>query len=243
MKKNMSSRERSCWRILRQIALNGEVTQYDLKASTGLTYAPIHEAVKTLLASKYIRETRRENFRGPLPKRFFGLTLRGLAMAFLLSDIPRDVDKLAEKWGDTLPLVLGKWKYFVNVGLEKQFVDAFIWVAKWVLQWGYDRKAFATERFWYYIFVMTAGAAKVKWLRALRGDPELRQWAVEEMKEWLLEGREITRIYERSLEVLEMSNEPDWSNVVNDLRFHAPKESKYCRPESGEELYHFLEQM
>jgi hypothetical protein len=235
-KSNISSKERSCYKILHSIALNGESTQYELKDSTGLTYAPIHEAVKVLLASNLIHETRQEPFRGPLPKRFFGLTLKGLAMAFLFTaKIPQDVDKIAEKWGGILPLVLGKWKYFISATLESEFIDAFIWVAKWVLEWGYDEEAFATERFWYFIFQMTAGTAKLKWLRALREDSELRQWAVEEMKEWLAEGRVFTKIHERSLEILEMPNEPDWNKAVNDLRFHAPKESKYSRPLSDED--------
>jgi len=241
-KSNISSKEHSCYKTLHSIALNGESTQYELSASTGLTYAPIHEAVKVLLASNLIHETRQESFRGPLPKRFFGLTLKGLAKAVLFTaKIPQDLDRIAEKWGGLLPLALGKWKYFISAGLEGQFIQAFIWVAKWILDWGYDTENFATKRFWYYIFVMTAGAAKAKWIKALRGDPELRRWAVEEMKEWLLEGREYVRTHERSLEALEMSNEPDWKKMVNDLRFHVPEESKYNRPLSDEELSHFLE--
>jgi hypothetical protein len=229
-KSNISSKEHSCYKTLHSIALNGESTQYELKASTGLTYAPIHEAIKVLLASNLIHETRQETFRGPLPKRFFGLTLKGLANAFLFTaKIPQDLNRIAEKWGGLLPLALGKWKHFADAGLEKEFINAFIWVAKWILEWGYDTENFATERFWYYIFVMTAGATKVKWIKALRGNPELRQWAAEEMKEWLLEGRVLMKIHERSLEVLEMPGEPDWDRVVNDLRFHAPKESKYSR--------------
>ena len=241
-KSNISPKERSCYKILHSIALNGESTQYELKASTELTYAPIHEAIKVLLASNLIHETRQETFRVPLPKRFFGLTLKGLAWTILLTaKIPQDLNKIAEKWGRLLPLALGKWKYFAAANLQKEFIEAFIWVAKWILDWGYNTKEFATERFWYFIFQMTAGATKVKWLRTLRGDPDLRPWAIEEMKEWLAEGRVFMKIHERSLEVLEMPSEPDWTKVVNDLRFHAPKESKYSRPLSDEEVSHFLE--
>jgi hypothetical protein len=151
-------------------------------------------------------------------------------MAFKVEGVPKRMDQLSEKWGHLLPLVLGKWTYFRSVGLGNEFIRAFQWVINWILDWGYDKEAFATERFWYFIFQMTAGAAKLKWLRALRGDPELRQWAVEEMKEWLAEGRVLMKIHERSLEVLKMPGEPDWNKVVNDLRFHAPKESKYSKP-------------
>jgi len=220
---------KSCVQMICSLALHGEDTQYKLRSATRLNYASVHEAIKQLLASRLIEQTRQETGPGPLPKRFFSLTLRGLATAFKTEGVSRHIDEVSEKWGHLLPLVLGKWAYFRSAGLEDEFIRAFRWVTQWILEWGYDKEAFATERFWYFIFQMTAGDAKLKWLRALRGDPELRQWAVEEMKEWLAEGRVFTKIHERSLEILEMPNEPDWNKVVNDLRFHAPKESKYSR--------------
>jgi len=241
MKNNTSSKQHSILKILHSIAVNGESTQYELKALTDLTYAPIHKAVKILLASKLIHETRQEPFRGPYPKRFFGLTIKGLALDLLLTaKIPQDVDKIAEKWGSILPLALGKWKYFVDAGLEREFVNAFIWVAKWIFRWGYDTEYFATERFLHYICVKTDGDTKVKWLRALRGDPELRQWAAEEMKELVLEERILMKIHERSQEVLEMPNEPDWNKVVDDIRFPPLRESDFSRQLSDKELSRLL---
>jgi len=230
-------------KVLCSIAEDGEATQYELRSATGLNYASVHAAIEQFLAWQLIEETRREAGPGPTPKRFFGLTLKGLAFAFRWNEknLSKHMDKVAEKWGSIFPLALGKWKYFVVAGLEKEFMNAFVFVVKWFLEWGYDTENFATEQFWYFIFQMTAGAAKVKWLKALRGDSELRQWAVEEMEEWLLEGRVLTKIHQRSLKVLKMPNEPNWNEVVNDLRFHAPKESKYSRLSEHEEMSHFLE--
>ena len=70
---------------------------------------------------------------------------------------------------------------------------------------------------------MTVPDVKVKWLNALRADPELREWAIEEMKIWLAEGRALMKIHKKSLEVLEMTNEPDWNMVKSGLRWHPPK--------------------
>lgn len=223
------SRE-SCKKTICSLALNGESTQYDLCPLTGLNYASVHEAIKDLVASGLIKETRQEKGPGPLPKRFFSLTLRGLAMAFVTTELKARgfaaVNKVAEKWGVLLPLVLGKWEYFKSVELGEEFMRAFKWVIKWILELGYDREEWATEKFWFFIFQMTAGAAKAKWLKALRMDPELRQWAIEGLKEWLAEGRMFMKMHEKSLQVLEMASEPDWSKVVSDLRCLVPPEYK-----------------
>lgn len=157
------------------------------------------------------------------------MTLRGLAIAFKTVDLSRNMDQLAEKWGHLIPFVLGKWTHYRKAGVGDEFMKAFQWVTVWILEWGHDTEQFATERFWYYVFQMTARATKVKWLKALREDPELRRWAIEEMKEWLLESRVFMKIHEKSLEALELTDEPDWNKVLDDLRFHALKESKYSR--------------
>lgn len=188
-------------RILGVLAEHKECEQYRLPKETNLSYRTILRLLKSLELMKWIRLIRTEaSAKGGKEKKIYALTLRGLAIVLMTSN---DMQKVIKKQGDALPLVLGKWEYFKSVGLEKEMNDAICWVGNQILE-GYDMKAFATERFWYYIFMMTAGAAKVKWLKALRGDPDLRQWAVEEMKEWLLEGLVLRKIHERSLEALEM---------------------------------------
>lgn len=239
---NISKNERSSLKTLQSIAINGESTQYELKAATHLTYSPIHDAIETLLESKFIHETRQEPHSGPLPKKYYGLTLEGVAMAFLLmSKTPQDIDRICEKWGGLLPLALGKWKFFVTAGLEKEFIEAFTWVAKWILDWGYNTESFATERFWFFIFMKTARETKIKWLKAFRGDPQLKNWASEEMKEWFLEDEELRRIHRVSLDALDVAQEPDWNKVLIDIVFHAPEGSKYAKiPATDQELWQWL---
>ena len=236
---------RESWRkTICSLALNGESTQYELKPLTELNYASIHEAINQLLASKLIKETKQEPGPGPVPKRFFSLTLKGLVMAFKITfekaetenvnmkELLQCIDKIAKKCGHLLPLVLGKWRHFESAGLEREFIKAFQWVIMWFLEWGYDTEAWATERFLYFIFVMAGeGALKVKWVKALYEDSELRQCAIKGLKEWLWGGIAIMDVNNRTLEKLEMTNEPDWNKV--DLRIHAPKGYPSL---SGEEL-------
>ncbi len=215
---------RSELKILTVLAEHKEFVQYRLPEKTGLSYRTILRTLKPMEQGRLIRLVRTEaSEKGGKERKIYALEPRGLAIALSAS---KNMDNIIEKQGDILPLVLGKWTYLKSVGLEKEMREAVIWVGNQILQ-GFDKKEFATERFWYYIFMMTAESDKVKWLKALRGDPELKKSAIEEMREWLLEGRKFMDVHERTLKALEMTEEPDWNKVV--LRFHAPKESKYSR--------------
>jgi len=70
---------------------------------------------------------------------------------------------------------------------------------------------------------MTVPEVEAKWLKALRADPELREWAIGEMKIWSAEGSALMKAHKKSLEVLEMTSEPDWNIVRNGFRLHPPK--------------------
>jgi hypothetical protein len=220
-------------KILSVLSEHKEFEQYRLPKETGLSYRTILRLLKPMEQHDWIRLVRTEaSAKRGKEKKIYALTLRGLTIALMIS---KDMNRIIEKHGAALPLVLGKWDYFKSVGLENEMREAIDWVGNQFLK-GYGRKEFATERFWYYIFVMTVESTKKKWLKALRGDPDLRQWAIEEMKEWLLEGRELMDMHKRTLKALEMTTEPNWNKV--DLRFHAPKESKYSRL-SEEDLHSF----
>jgi DNA-binding MarR family transcriptional regulator len=237
-------------KILEVLATNKEFKQYSLPKATGFSYRTILRALKPMEKAGWIRLVRTEaSEKGGKEKKIYTLTLKGLMNIFGVIDLSKFrepklsewIDKAAENSGYLLPLVLGKWHYYKTRGLEVEFMEAFQWVLWHYLKLGFNTKAFATERFWYYIFVMTKSPSKEKWIKAMRRDPELRQWAIDEMKDWLREGRNFIGHYEKSLEYLEMPSEPDWTIVMNELRFHAPKESKYSKPLSDEELSNFLE--
>jgi hypothetical protein len=186
-----------------------------------LNYALVHEAIEQLLAWQLIEETRQEAGPGPVPKRFFGLTLKGLAIAFRWNDkdLSKHMDKVAERWGHLLPLVLGKWTYYKSAGLG----DAFVYASKVInglVDWGYAPEEVATQVFLHYIFGLTDEPAKKKWFKALHKDPELRQFAIKTQTHMLNEGRRILNMHERNLEALKI-DEPDWSKV--DLGLHVPK--------------------
>ena len=175
-------------KILRVLAEHKEFEQYKLPKETDFSYRTILRYLKPMEKTKWIRLVRTEaSEKGGKEKKIYTLTLKGLAIAFKEAleqaqppdwSVKWDMDKVAKKSGRLLPLVLGKWTYYKSAGLEGEFMRAFQWVVLHILNWGYDTEEFATEQFWYYIFQITPGRAKVKWLKALREDPELRQQAI-----------------------------------------------------------------
>lgn len=106
----------------------------------------------------------------------------------------------------------------------------------WILKYSHDREDWATYQFWYFIFQMTFRAGKVKWVKALRMDPKLRRWAIEEMRLWLAEGIVFMEMHKKTLEALEMEGEPDWNKLTSDLRYSFKKLEKYYLELFGEDL-------
>jgi len=212
-------------KVLLQIAKKGPQTKYNVEKETKVNHASVHEAVQHFLHARIFQGEKVGVARTGLPKTKYKLTFLGVCLAMIVAD-SQDYDNITMNWGFLFPQVLGKWKHFKSIGFGTEFLEAFSWVLTWVFEWGYNREEWATERFWFFVFYMTAGAKKAKWLRALRMDPELRQWAFEALKETLVDGRELMRIHKKSLETLEMTSEPDWNAVTKDLRVHTPKMSE-----------------
>jgi hypothetical protein len=78
------------------------------------------------------------------------------------------------------------------------------------------------EQLFNYIFHLQTPKVKVKWIKALRKDKDLRRWAVATMKLWLVENHEWIKINERTLELMEMAEEPDWQKETANLRWVPP---------------------
>jgi hypothetical protein len=231
-------------KTLCSLALEGESTQYSLRSATKLNYASVHEAVEGLIALNLVTETRREPGPGPVPKRFFSLTLKGLAMALMTEDLSKHMNNIAEKWDFLLPLLLGKWVYFESVGVGEELRKALMWLSGQIISWGiggveklrfgqeidqliqFDSEKWVMEQFFVYVFTLQTPRAKILWLKAFRADRDLRQWAIQSLTQWFAESTQWIKINKRTLRLLQMPSEPDWSVVVNNLRWHFTTEEK-----------------
>jgi DNA-binding PadR family transcriptional regulator len=212
--------------IVDAIAKHKELPQYNIKNETKLSYRTILRLLKPLENSGFIQLARREaSEKGGKDRKIYAITLPGLIVA-LKNLEEKNFDAVINKHGELLPLILGKWNYLKSAGLEQERRKAVIWVGNRILAeypLGKATVRFATMSFWDYIFQLTNKVERVKWIRALREDPELKAWAIDEMKEWFIQGEEIHRINKASLKALESPEEPNWRQLEGELRFHYRK--------------------
>jgi len=228
-KSNISEKQLA---VLRWIAENGPTTEYELTKhlrEIKISSFIAHQAPTVLAEKKLLKAEPKGKARTGKMIKQFQLTLKGVLAMVSMECRRSGLRRVTEKWKHLLPLVFRRWDYFVSVGLEEDLRRAFEWLAKWSVQWGDVTEMMLMEQLFNYIFQLQTPKAKVKWIRAIRGDQELRRWAVSTMKLWLAESHEWIRINERTLQLMEMAEEPDWQKEIVKLRWIPPLK------EAGEE--------
>lgn len=212
--------------VLKWIAENGPTTEYELTKhlrEIGISSFMAHQAPRVLAEKRLLKAEPKGKARTGKTIKQYQLTLQGLFILVLTVGRQINLKEIIKRWRHLLPLVFEKWDYLVSAGLEDELVAAFEWLAKWSFQWGgYVTDLMLMEQLFNFIFRLQAPKVKVKWIRAIRGDKDLKRWAVAAMKLWLAESREWIRINERVLELMEVAGEPDWQKETANLRWHAP---------------------
>ena len=174
-------------------------------------------------------------------RNLYGLTLKGLATAFRTMKSSNDMDRIADKCGHLLPLVIGKWGHFKSAGLEEESIlEAFKWVIMWILEYGHNRAVYATERFWEFIFRMTSITDRIRWVKALRTDPQLRQWVIKETRFQIAEGIIFLEMHNNILQAIEMAGEPDLNKLASVLPYSFERVKEFHLEFFGEDLLSVL---
>lgn len=228
-------------KVLLQIAKEGPQTKYDVEKKTKVNHASIHEAVKYFIKVGDVEGKKVGVTRTGQAKIRYELTFLGLWRIVEIAD-SKDYDEVFPKLKRFLPLIFGKWSYFRSYGLSEELVKALNWLNKEIDYWGiggiwpqnrlheipeeirFDVERWVMEQFGTYVFMYQTPRTKIQWLKAFRGDNELRKWATKEIKLLLYTSRQFMNSHEKSLEALKTESEPDWIQVFNNLRFHAPPE-------------------
>ena len=110
-------------KILEVLATKGLKTYYDLyakkKENIGSS-STVWQGLKKLENMNLIEQkgsgeepSGKESWRGRR-KKYYGLTLFGLLLAFLYGSLEKYIEGIADRFKDDLPLVFGKWKYFIK---------------------------------------------------------------------------------------------------------------------------------
>jgi len=114
--------------VLYFLVNNGTATKYEMEKGTKLSYSAVHGAVKGLIKDGLVEEIKdegREKGPGPLPKRYFTLTLAGVCYALAKSkdlvkiedygpeyDLWKSIDSILARWKKLNPL-FGKWHHII----------------------------------------------------------------------------------------------------------------------------------
>ena len=108
-------------KILKMLALQREKAQYDLPEELEIHYSTVFRQLKKLEKKNLVKvvKTEKARKRGK-DKKFFGLTLLGWLTCYGQNILTTEyIPNLVEAFKDEVPLILGKWDYFKNEGVEK----------------------------------------------------------------------------------------------------------------------------
>ncbi|MGA3110957.1 MAG: hypothetical protein ABSE15_02875 [Candidatus Bathyarchaeia archaeon] len=87
----------------------------------------VEKALERLCEKKLIEEVHAEQTPSGLKQVWYDATLFGIVAALTQEDTWEHIDKIAEKKASKLPLVFGKWNYFIDKDVRETLVKALIW--------------------------------------------------------------------------------------------------------------------
>ena len=109
--------------IINLLALEKEFAQYDMPKRIGKNYRTILRHLIDLKQDKLIRLNRTEKSQKKgKDKNIFELTEWGLLYALANADLWQEIDKVASNYGAKLPLIFGKWDFYIAKGLRKEII-------------------------------------------------------------------------------------------------------------------------
>jgi hypothetical protein len=157
----------------------------------------------------------------------YALTLRGLLMAIKSGELRiEDMDRVTMRWKHLLPMLFGNWQYFGKMQLQREVFEFLRGVEigyrdESRVLWELAVEAIKTQGL--FNFIMWGGStgffseeswkSLVKWLKAIRGNPELRKWMIDHIKREVNIAKTLLRLSEETLRIIESPSEPDWEKL------------------------------
>jgi len=198
--------------VLLYIVERGPTNTYRISEGLGIRYSTAHNAVKALEKQGFIRLELEEETEKGVTAKIYTPTLGGLCAALTLGNLWSRVDDVAEKWGNLDPLLLGKWKYMVSVASREEAIEALKIAAKTIYEKpiidkdgrrvmdGFPVLHFFRTEFFDRLFHPTLRSDVEKWIEAVQGDPELKDWVTKWLRRriptivsWFYYHRELLR--------------------------------------------------
>ena len=231
--------------VLHYIAENGPTYGYSLGELEGFTTRRAYAALKSLESRGYLKVGRIVKDRPGRDKKYYSLTVLGFSHALRLTyfdlteavgplikqekDLREDFSSLMEaahqvlsplqniigQWGDLIPLVLGKWRHFVetgflfqaNIRLNVSTLNQVLregWPRSWtVLYPSSDPVDVFTYDFYQPLLWLENRTDRLRWSAACAGDSEIRDYLIKRVKRSIKLHESLAREGENQLEVVE----------------------------------------
>lgn len=199
--------------ILQTIAKKGERTYYALwrKDKVAASNKTVQVALKRLEQRAFIKPKKKTE---GTEKKPYVLTFRGLIAVLLQRESLKCIDQIAKEQRKLLPLIFGKWRHFHKCGVDgKLLANMLKWFCHMVWQRNLERAEFGMQEFFFYVFNMTLPEEKIRWLRAIHDDSELKKWAFEEEFSF----RRYAAMMVWTFRLIRESK-PDWDKALAGLR-------------------------
>lgn len=200
--------------ILHYIAENGPATEYQLLKNANVSSFTAHQAPKILLKKGLLKAEPKGKARTGRTIKLYSLTFAGLFTVLSKAEITwEDRCNIIERQADMLPLVFSKWRHFISCGLRKEeLLNALSFIRSQLsaLTPSVDT---AMRAFFLYVFNATPPHERVRWLKALRDDPDLLKWALREEKAF----QSYATMMKETFKLLR-EPKPDWEKALEKLR-------------------------
>ena len=229
--------------VLKFLAVEGPLNVYQIKQRLRLpSYSTAHGAVKALEEEGLLKVMALEKTVKGVTAKVYGLTFLGLALAMMCEDVWENLEKVVKAWSSLTPLPLSKFEYLAKCGLKENAQRCYRYAFAVAFKEAFElnemlKDIFGEEehireillrshedvekefrRIFDHSFLDSAIGAQpmdtlINWYKALRGDPELRAWALEILKKKATRYRAWASIAERKHTIIAAEQEPNWEEV------------------------------
>jgi hypothetical protein len=206
--------------ILEELAKIAPSNAYQIHKNTGKAYSFVYNTLKELERRKMIFIKSKEQTEKGTTANLYDLNLESVLLILQRQQRSPNYDfsksrDILEKYSDLLPLVFGKWKYFeaIEKGKIKEranhrfkvLVDSFVSsplsFKKGTSAYpGIDMKNITT---WFFYFQFNHFKVGKPWLEALKGDKEIKNFVIKELKDYQIFLNKIDKIIEENITFLE----------------------------------------
>lgn len=225
------------------ITKEGPLNIYQIRKSMkSPSYSTVHKAVKILESRGLIKVRCVKQTEKGVNAKVYELTFFGLLYALIYLKTWPDFLKVASAWENLAPIPLQKYSYFVKLDLKenaikayrnaslntlKELTQLYEMIENWldspkrineILEKNMENIENQAKEVWNNYFLESIlepqpPDIRIKWYKAFRSDPELKEWIIKKLKNKALRHHTRAQIIEEVVGLIEQPHEPNWEEI------------------------------